>query len=388
MKKRLFFALTVFTVFIFSISSNAQLSVKAVVSTDYSFYDQWYRTVGESVPLVSEAKTVYHDQPIFVYVFFGNYGIDSLGTADVTYNFRLFRPDSSQVENFTDIIGYKGRINNPSNILLSVANVRLKLESFEPVGSYRIEIEIIDNIMNDTAALVSGVALKELTLKSAINNDSLFNNWMTTYYQSPLPEYAIDAFIYFSKSDIRKDIEEIAFAFFRELFNNNNYLLPYLVEQYDFQDEVTQNDIITLMAFLDAENSEFLNKLSDNVLNFYNELRKDKSVFDYSILEHPAQLDMLWSEFFASGRYDPVMKLVNALSLNEYTGSIEKYKESDNNESLRHDVLMEAVYKSAVWSLRENARTHKLVKDYLIYILKNETLEENIRNELEKIVIK
>lgn len=387
MRNRLFLVLLVSAISFNSISVKAQLNVKAIVSTDYSFYDQWYKTVSESVPLVSEAKTVYHEQPLFVYVFFSSYGIDSLSVADVSYNFRLFRPDSSLVENFTNILGYKGNINNPSNVLLSIANVRLSLESFEPIGIYQFEVEAVDNIVRDTIKVVSDISLKELTLKSGINNDSLMDNWMSKYYQSPLPEYAIDAFIYFSKSEMKNDLEGIMFAFFREVFNNNNYLLPYLIEKYDFQEEETQNDIITLMAFLETENSEFVNKLSENKRYIYNELRKDKSFFDYSNLQHPTQLDMLWSEFFASGKYNPIRQLVNALSLKGYKGSIEKYKASNNDKSLEHDVLMETIYKSAVWSLGVNSGTHKLVKDYLTYILKTENLEENVRKDLEDIVI-
>jgi hypothetical protein len=387
MKKIFSLIIAISFVSILNSASNAQLNVQAVVSSDYSFYDQWYRTVSESVPLINKSETVYHDQPLFVYVFFSGYGVDSLDMADVNYNLRIFKPDSSLLEEHLKVLGYKGKIVNPNNLILSIANLRFNFEMTEPIGNYRVEAELVDNVLNDKVTVSTIVTLSELSLDSSINNDSLLGKWLETYYQTPIPELAVDAFIYFTKSGLREIAEEPVFAFFRVLFGHNLYLVPHLISKYDFQDETTQNDILMLLAFLDVDVSEFINQLPQNKLYAYQQLKENSNLFDYSELEHPTQLDMIWSEFFASGRYGAIRRLVDALSLSQYKGAIDLYNNSGKAESLEKNALLEASYKSVVWSLGANAKTHKLIKDYLTYILKNEPLDDNVRNELENIII-
>lgn len=387
MKKIITILIIVSSITIIFNTVNAQLTVQAVVSSDYSFYDQWYRTVGESVPLINKSETVYHEQPLFVYVLFNGYGVDSLNMADVHYNLKIFRPDSTLLEEHLNILGYKGKIVNPNNLILSIANLRFNFESTEHPGNYSIEVDLTDKILNEHVSTTTNVRLSELSLVNTINNDSLLGKWLETYYQTPLPELAVDAFIYFTKSGLREHAEEPVFAFFREVFSHNQFLVPYLINKYDFQEESTQNDILMLLAFLDLDLTDFVNKLPQNKLYAYNQLRVNKNLFNYKVLEHPTQVDMLWSEFFASGRYGPVRRLVDILDFKKYTGSIEKFNNSGNDESLEKDALLEASYKSVSWSLGANANTHKLVKDYLTYILKNEPLEKNVREELQTIII-
>ena len=387
MKKLFSLIIAISFVFILNSASYAQLNVQVVVSSDYSFYDQWYRTVSESVPLVNKSEIVYHDQPLFVYVFFSGYGVDSLDMADVNYNLRIFKPDSSLLEEHLKVLGYKGKIVNPNNLILSIANLRFNFEVTEPIGNYQVEAELVDNVLNDKVTVSTIVNLSELSLGSSINNDSLLGKWLETYYQTPIPELAVDAFIYFTKSGLREKAEEPVFAFFRVLFGQNLYLVPHLISKYDFQDETTQNDILMLLAFLNVDISEFINQLPQNKLYAYQQLKENSNLFDYSVLEHPTQLDMIWSEFFASGRYGAIRRLVDALSLSQYKGAIDLYNNSGKDESLEKNALLEASYRSVVWSLGANSKTHKLIKDYLTYILKNEPLEDNIRKELESIII-
>lgn len=387
MKKLISIIVILSLIFILVNTVNAQLTVQAVVSSDYSFYDQWYRTVGESVPLINKSETVYHEQPLFAYVLFNGYGVDSLNMADVHYDLKIFRPDSTLLEEHLNILGYRGKIVNPNNLILSIANLRFNFESTEQTGKYTIQVALTDNVLNDKVSTKTEVMLSELSLINTINNDSLLGKWLETYYQTPLPELAVDAFIYFTKSGLRENADESVLTFFRELFNHNKFLVPYLISKYDFQEEPTQNDILMLLAFLDLDIPDFVNKLPENKLYAFQQLKENSDLFNYKVLEHPTQVDMLWSEFFASGRYGPIRRLVDFLEYKKYAGSIEKFNNKETYEEKMKVMLLEASYKSASWSLGVNANTHKLVKDYLTYILKNEPLEENIREQLQNIII-
>ena len=92
---------------------------------------------------------------------------------------------------------------------------------------------------------------------------------------------------------------------------------------------------------------------------------------------------MLWGEYFATGTIRPIRQLVTSLSLVEYSGTLEKIKAGEldpkKSEVYRAGNL-EAVFQSALWSLRSNCRQSALVFQYCVRILNSEELEKNAQS--------
>ncbi len=65
-------------------------------------------------------------------------------------------------------------------------------------------------------------------------------------------------------------------------------------------------------------------------------------------IKNPLQLDHLWSMFFATGKAEPVLKIISALSL--------------INDP---DINLHVIGQSALWSLQANGRVHPKVQEYV-----------------------
>ncbi|HBT97174.1 MAG TPA: hypothetical protein DEB25_05885 [Desulfobulbaceae bacterium] len=92
---------------------------------------------------------------------------------------------------------------------------------------------------------------------------------------------------------------------------------------------------------------------------------------------HPQILDMLWADFFATGEAAPIRRIVMALNYDKYSGAIERYAKSKKTEKDRNDALLEAVFKTATWSLGSNAKQHRRVGEILEQIFFSDKLEQS-----------
>jgi hypothetical protein len=106
--------------------------------------------------------------------------------------------------------------------------------------------------------------------------------------------------------------------------------------------------------FLEEQESEIYSQLKDYSREFTGEYP-----------ESPEHLDYLWGSFFASGRYEYILLLVNAMEL------------SQSNP---------LVCAAAEWSLSGNCKQHKLVKEYCEYIYMYEDVSQTVRDKLEDIL--
>lgn len=92
--------------------------------------------------------------------------------------------------------------------------------------------------------------------------------------------------------------------------------------------------------------------------------------------KHPAVLDMLWADFFATGAEIPVRRIVVALNYDKYSGALDRYAKSEKTEQDRNDAILDAVFKAAIWSLESNTRQHPRVGEILDHIYFTEKLTQ------------
>ena len=93
-------------------------------------------------------------------------------------------------------------------------------------------------------------------------------------------------------------------------------------------------------------------------------------------------------KFLSTGKYEPIRKVVNALRLEKYKGTLEKLKsrEIKATEKVERDAYLEATYASAVWSLISNCKQMPLVFKYCVFMYDNDELDEGIKSQLGSIL--
>ena len=165
-------------------------------------------------------------------------------------------------------------------------------------------------------------------------------------------------------------------------------MIPELKKEFRLQNDSTKGDILLLLAYLNDDDPLFLEQLRADQRYIFEQTLGLDSLFNISKVDNAYQLDMLWTKFFASGKYRPIRTLVDALELVKYKGSIEKYQQSNQDPALENDAYLEATYRSLIWSLDVNSKTFRLVQDYLSYIYNKEQLPEDVKAELKLILTK
>jgi len=90
-----------------------------------------------------------------------------------------------------------------------------------------------------------------------------------------------------------------------------------LLKAYAQQDKQTKTDILKVFAYMKNPPTDFLAKLSSEEKATLKEIEAQKKEIPniYGKIESGTQLDMLWGEFFATGKYKPLKKIAEGLDI-------------------------------------------------------------------------
>lgn len=337
--------------------------------------DWWYAVPEGFTPQLSLVSGVAKGEYFNIIPFFRNYGTSSNGQAHITYDIEVLRPDGSTDESIQQCDGHKGAA-SPPNLLAARAVVRLCFDPEDPYGEYAINITAYDHISNQTNQQSVIIEQKKFELEMLLEKerDDLF----FSYAVAPNPSRILAAFLQTEHSFLDEDNEPLwsAIWFFKTIFENDEFLMPHLLKAFPEGTLKQQKDIILVLALMSR--TDELPKLSSKLKTFEQVMKAGRIPNPYSEITTGNQLDMLWAEYFATGRIKPIRQLTTSLNLVKHLGTLDKIKanelDSENPKVLRTGML-EAVFQSALWSLRSNCEQSPLLFPYCVNILDSEELD-------------
>ena len=361
-----------------------------IKTIDYSFKEKWSNTVGSSIPIISTCNTVYKKQYFFITTVASDYALNNQDIANVLYSIKITKPDNSIYFSQENLPLINGKISNKNNFQMSDAILKICFEDNDAFGKYKIEVLINDIISGKSKSINSEITLAPLPPYNSIQikNDENFSEWFTNYYKNPSPEQAIAYYTYYSQSKFSE--KESTFlpviSVFLEIVKNNNFLLPQILDCYKQEDLKTKIYLLYLLTYSDLGAKDFFESLVDKEKEVYDGIKNVPLIDIYGTISNPAQLDMLWGTFMASGSYMPILKLIQTLDYTKYQGYLDAFSESEQTDEDRQNAINNAIYDSLVWSLRSNCEQHRLVKDYCYWAVNYENLSVEQKDELNKIL--
>ncbi|MFK8009893.1 MAG: hypothetical protein AB8H03_26295 [Saprospiraceae bacterium] len=357
-----------------------------VKTTDYSFQNKWFKTISSSAPRLLQCDTVYKNQTVSLTAIAGGFAFDKNDLADVDYSIKVFTPDGSVYFSQKKLEVIKGKVENKNSFQMSRNILQANFAGNDSFGTYKIEIQITDNISQEVKKLATEIILAELPLynKSKIDQEK-FNSWLDRYFEHPLPVTAVNNYIFYSKSPLAEDDSKFLpiFSVFLEIFKNNKYLYPQVLDAFKNEDEKTRTYLVYLIHYSQMGSTEFFSQLEGTEKLIYSEIKDSKLPDLYGEITDPSQLDMLWSTFTAGGGYEPILKLIQTLEYTKFQGKLEQYKTSKQTEEDRTLAINDAIYGSLTWSFSSNCQQYDLVKSYAKWALQFENLTEVQKNELK-----
>ncbi|MFL5728599.1 MAG: hypothetical protein ACJ75J_03835 [Cytophagaceae bacterium] len=379
------------TIFLISVSFHCFALEGLLLKTiDYSFKEKWNNTAGSTTPRLSACNTVYRGQFFFIAAIACDFGIDAQGVSDAEYSVRIVKPDNSDYFFQGNLPLLKRKVSNTKDLQMSDSMLKISFEDKDSLGTYKIEMILTDKVSGKTKTISSELSLEALPPydKFKVKDDDSFSEWFSTYYEKPNPEKALAHYIFYAHSKFSEKESSFLpmFSVILEIFRNNQFLLPQVLESFKKEDDKTKIYLIYLLHYSGIGPQDFFDKLDGGFSEAYMSIKDSPLPDPYGEITDASQLDMLWATFLASGSYKPIQKLIQTLDYKKYEGDLDKYKKSQKTDADRQKAVNNAIFNSLTWSMASNCTQHELVKAYCFWALQHEKLSETQRKELKKIL--
>lgn len=220
-------------------------------------------------------------------------------------------------------------------------------------------------------------------------------NWMVFYYQNPEPSKFTEKLAAFSEAGILSE-EKRQFPFLgfaSSVFHDNPAKIKMWIREIDHLPK-EHKKIILLALWL--SNTQEAKDFSKNQI--YLEAIEGKNYFNFETDKTPPNLDLIdrmyggfldiqWGRFLATGNKDYVRQIIGTLQYGTSWGASEKYSKPLTEEQQK-EIIREANFKAALWSLQSNCQTHTLVKQYCSEIYETEKLSVHEKKYLGMLLSK
>lgn len=353
------------------------LDVNLIPSLGVNLFDQVTKVPSAFGLTVSSVRQVVRQQPFHVYFSLGK---RDAADRDLKYNgvLVLIKPDGKR-EKITETVFFdipKGR----KGVFISPVDMVMIFEKNDTAGIYFFELTISDseNPVKKETFSASVELLDRREKSSAKLTQKEFSKFFSKYYQNPQPDNLLPALRFFldegidlmrkkkgSKFDPRHILHGFAVA-----FKLNPQLWRELAEMTVGSPDKDHLYYALIFAGIGKEavmqNKEIIEPLVQVQIGQF----AGKNPLDFQECSHPVHLDMLWMEFFVTGKFSPIENIArelrkrDILSLNDAKKIRESKRAFTDEEKLRLRNFMLGL--SAHWSLRANIRQgNQLVAWYL-----------------------
>lgn len=362
----------------------------AIVRADKAL-DFWYRTAQSSGPTLSIVERVNPLDSVLLLVIFDGIGDAGGGKGKVTLALSTIDAAGETHVLAQDIPAWEGTPPSKGILVMSRAVPEFSFDEKEPMGTSTIVAEARDEGSGRTARSEAQLELVPWSYGDVPADHAACEEWMWEYYRAPKPAQAVRAYLEYADLENRdgKSVNYAVLGFFRTVFQDAPWLVAHLAARFDPANKEQAKKIVVMLHLLGHD--ERIQKLSfpdGKVHGMPGELAQMVLPDPYADTIGSAELDLLWGEFLASGRYKPVRQIISVLGLAPFEDEIKAYPKSKKTDEDKQRLLKGVTFQAARWSLDSNMQRHPLVAGYARYAAENETLGQDERAQLEALLAK
>ncbi|MEM6265845.1 MAG: hypothetical protein AAGI38_25305, partial [Bacteroidota bacterium] len=282
--------------------------------------------------------------------------------------------------------GVNREMTSSKQVLLGVDYFSVNFSKDALEGLYIIRAEVLDWKNQTRTTLSQALLLSNFVYEPFFEEKETFFAWRNQYYRNPRPELALDAFMFHAQNGTVANQSEFwaHFAFFLEIFRQNDFLIPELIQRYAELSLQGKIHSIYLLRYLEHPLIRpFLASLDGPEGETYAHLLENNFLKPNYPVETQDQLAMAWAAFLATGRFEPIENIVQSLNFVTYKGAIAQYRAApDLQAQKRESARYEALYQATFQTLVANCREHPLIEAYCRYMLLKEDLNPEVHDEL------
>lgn len=359
--------------------SLAAFDGKIVCTKARNIQDQWTGILPGRPPVMPLCLQVVRQEPFSVNVFFSNPAIKA-GKVHVTGTLKMQNP-AGKTTFETPLKPQIFSCKNTKSIFLFPDYILVSFDPPDTVGEYVFTAELKDENTGTAFTAKASIRLEE---KVSFRLDKKPLASLKNYYRNPVPQNILPAF-----NDFLKTLPA-----FKKKQGKNFNPLPGLSLFFFLLQENPQlhSDFAKLVDELQNPEEQFLgviilHELGEKTFSLLSKKAQSRwnprltGTFRITKITAPCQLDVLWSEFFATGKKVPLARIVGEVKKIQGNISLDNYKKLKQPTKKDRESLMRFLNGlAASWSLGSNAKQHQLVAFYLEAMLSRKEINDPFTN--------
>ncbi len=353
-----------------------------IASTQDSRLDMWFKMPKGATARIASIKKAYYGEQFALFPLIRNASTKD-GKFKLKYSITASAPDGKTLDIVKDSV-FEGEKKSDNDVIIAPDIIDIKFDDRYQSGRYSFSISATDEIANKTVTNTTFVNVVKWQSPQPITSASKLDEAFKTFHLNPSAELLYSMF--FSKELDFEDklspykINFIIMGFFQKGFKKYDFLIDEIARNFDKFDALDKSKILLLTRFLNKGIDD--SKLTEKQLKYKNALKKADIPNPYEVWHKvlaPTQIDLLWGEFYASGAYQPIRRIMN-LFANEAEGKYVKemlqQKARPTTQEQRNKFAMGVLHLSAVKSILRNAEDCDLVDQYCVWAYENKDLPE------------
>ena len=366
------------------------LSALAYVSLQDPDMDWWYRIPSNSGPKISDTRKIFFGEDFNVFAFVGGAGATPEGKFKLEYSLSLLRPDGKRVD-IVKNVPFSGDRPSADMILACPDVATLRFDETYPDGRYEVELSVKDIVGGAQTSARAPFYTYKWSPPNPYSERSVVRSKVRNFFEEPSPEslYAI----YFSKDfnleqkNAPNSLNFSYIGFLRAAFKNNAFLIPYIRAAFPDSSPLDRAKIVFLFEILKVEGVDA--SLLNDAEKKYQQLLRAAEIPDpygeWDPVYAAAQIDMLWGEFYATGSYKPLRRIIDLVGLTEeaaYADKLRAEKKRPETKQQWRKFMLGMASRAALRTLAVNYQKIDLAAKYIEWALANGDIPDGTRKIL------
>ncbi len=367
-------------------------SPSLLASFQDSEMEWWFNIPPGSVPYLAKTTVVYTNQVFSIFPFIYN-ASTRRGKFNVTYSVKADYPDNTTTV-FVDKASFEGEKKFDDIIIACPDVLEVRFDKKYKTGRYKFTMTARDNIGGAESSCFAYMDLKTWQAPPPLTDTKNLDALIRSFYLTPSPELLYSLFfspaLNLEQKDAPNSLNYTYIGFFRTAFKRNMFLIPYIRNSFANATPLDRAKTIFLFKILEIPeiDGSLLTSREKDYISLLNKAEFPNPYESWHPVIGAAQIDMLWGEFFANGRYRPVRRIIDLLA-NSKEGAFardmvnKRRKPATRKEWARF--MIGVLHRAALNTVVETASRVPLVRKYCCWAVDNRDIPESTYNVLNPI---
>lgn len=297
----------------------------AFISIDKHYPDKWNKTPDKFVKVPVTVESVVPNQEFNIYTLFtsDNKCFNEQGKTDVVMDLKIISPDGSEYFHENNLTIHNTKVitrklimgkNGTVQSCLGEGAFTMRFNENDNYGKYKIFVTMKDLVGERTTESKYEIKLEKFKVKKRgkIKVEKVVE-WMREYCVNPNPVTAFNVFLDLAGSKSENLFSLPFYSFFSEIFKDNDFLVKKSREDFSNYSKETRRAILTLLRYMNYDAGEFDPELTAEESEYIRQLNSLENPMEFDIPSKSEQLDIIWHQFYATGKYEPIKKIASSL---------------------------------------------------------------------------